>query len=45
MPDSCDIALQEYNERQLELADAYAVMVAMAAATAYPVAPREPCES
>jgi hypothetical protein len=34
MPDSCDAALEEYNKRQLELADAWAVLVAMAAATA-----------
>lgn len=35
--DSCDVALEEYNRRQAELADAYSTMVALAAASAVSV--------
>lgn len=38
MPDdSCDVALEEYNRRELELADAFSTMVALAAASAVSV--------
>jgi hypothetical protein len=38
MPDdSCDVALEEYNRRELELGDAFSTMAALAAASAVSV--------